>query len=362
MTFRKFIQKPGRKPGLAVLGLLFLVSCHSNKPETGENYVKVVKTAAAKKISSDTHKQFPAILEEAEEVNLAFRVAGPIQKIYVKEGDYVKKGQLVAEMDTRDYEVQFNAIEAQVSQLQNEYRRIEELKNRQSVAINDFEKMKAGKEMAEAKLKNAKDMLNDTRLFAPFSGYITKVNFEDGSLVNHGTPVATMIDISQLKVEINVPASLFIQKDKIKTIVCTQNEIPGECFPLTLYSNNIKANNNGLYKFYLYHNPASGSKLVPGMNVLVHITCENEGAGLLSIPSTALFEKENASYVWVVADGKVKSRRVETNNLVNHGNVGIVSGLSENETVVIGGLNLLADDQPVNAIAPASSTNVGNLL
>lgn len=347
---------------LLMTGILLLSSCGNNKNGETQVYTKLVKTASVEKISGVEQKQFPSVIEEAEEFNMAFRVAGPIQKIYVKEGEYVKKGQLVAEMDTRDYMIQKNAVEAQVSQLQKEYERVKELYERKSVSENDYEKMKAGIEMAEQKLKNANDQINDTKLYAPFTGYITKVMFKDGSLVNHGTPIATLIDVSQFKVEINVPANIYINKSNIKKIECTQESIPGEVFPLTLYSENIKANNNGLYKLYLYHNPASGSKLAPGMNVSVKLYCEKENNAMLSIPAQALFEIDSKSFVWVVNDSVVNAREVQTNNQLSNGHIGIVSGLSENEEVVTGGLNLLKEGEKVRVVAPESKSNVGNLL
>lgn len=359
----KNIQKPHWLGSLFILtGFLFITSCSSDNGEDTNGYEKLVKTATVEEISSVKQKQFPGIIEEAEEVNLAFRVAGPIQKIHVKEGDYVKKGQLVAEMDTRDYEVQKNAIETQVNQLQSEYERIAELYSRKSVAENDYEKMKAGKEMAETQLKNAIDQLNDTKLYAPFSGYITSVMFEDGELVNHGTPIATLVDVSLLKVEINVPASLYINRENITNIECTQENIPNETFPLTLYADNIKANNNGLYKLYLYYKPTVNSKLAPGMNISVNISFSGNNSDLLSIPASALFEKDNNKYVWVVENSKVHSQKVETNSRVNSGNIEIVSGLKPGEQVVVGGLNLLNEDEEVKVVQAGSETNVGNLL
>lgn len=346
---------------MLILSVL-MISCGSKNEGNDKGYVKLVKTANVVKISSDKTKQYPGIIEETEDVNLAFRVAGPIQKIYIKEGDFVKKGQLIAEMDPRDYEVQKNAIEAQVLQLQSEYKRIEELKNRKSVADNDYEKMKAGKEMAEAKLKNAIDQLNDTKLYAPFSGYITKVMFENGEMVNHGTPIASIIDVSLLKVEINVPAYVYININKIRKIEFTQENIPGKTFSLTLYANNIKANNNGLYKLYLYHKPEPDSKLAPGMNVSVKLTCSNPKDEVLSIPINAIFQKDGENYVWVVKDSKVNLREIETNSIIQDGNIGITSGLSENEIVVIGGLNLLSEGRKVRLVASVSETNVGNIL
>ncbi|MEZ5070993.1 MAG: efflux RND transporter periplasmic adaptor subunit [Bacteroidales bacterium] len=129
------------------------------------------------------------MIREAGEMKLSFRVAGPVPRVYVREGEYVKQGQVIAEMDPRDYELQKAAVEAQVEQLRSEYGRIEELWKRSSVAENDYEKMKAGVEMAESKLRNASDQLQDTRLLAPFSGYIARVHIREGDVVNYGTPL-----------------------------------------------------------------------------------------------------------------------------------------------------------------------------
>ncbi len=354
--------KVSTKSLLMVL-LVFIVSaCTSKQDENNGKYTKLVKTATVQELSFIRQKHFPGIIEEAEEVNLAFRVAGPIQKIHVKEGDYVKKGQLIAEMDKRDYEVQKKAIESQVIQLRGEYDRIKELHQLKNVADNDYEKMKAGKEMAESKLKNAIDQLNDTRLYAPFEGYITNVNFEDGELVNHGTPIAKLIDVQLFKVTINVPASMYLLKDKIIKIECTQENIPDQTFPLTLSGKNIKANNNGLYKFYLSHKPGAKSPLVPGMNVSVHISYAMQDSIHLSIPINALFEIDDKSYVWVVNDEHVNKREVVCNGIIHQGNMGIKSGLNKDEQVVVGGLNLLQENETIRVIPPVSKTNVGNRL
>jgi len=362
MAFKKTLQQ--QIPSfIVILIFVFLwASCNPKKNSSGKEYIKLVKTAKVVKTSADEIKLYSGIIEEAEAVNLAFRVAGPIEKIYVKEGDFVKKGQLIAQMDTRDYEVQKTAVEAQVQQLQSEYKRVQELNNRKSVADNDYEKMLAGKQMAEAKLKNANDQLNDTKLHAPFSGYITKIMFDDGELVNHGTPIACMVDVSMLKVEINVPASMYINKDRITKIECTQENIPDQSFELKLYSHNVKANTNGLYKLYLHHKPMPDSKLAPGMNVSVKVTISSTDNEMYSIPINAVFHDNGASYVWVVNNTKVHQRKVETNNIVTNGAIGIISGLFDNEEVVTGGLHLLSEDEIVRIIAPKSETNIGNIL
>lgn len=362
MRITKMNSESVAKLSLVLFCIFAVSSCQLKDKAEVSIPIKLVKTAEALEISQEKVKQFPAIVEEAEEVKLAFRVAGPIYKYYVKEGQFVKKGQLIAKMDKRDYEIQRKAVQIKVDQLQAEYARIEELKNRKSVALNDFEKMKAGKEMAESKLKNATDQLKDTKLRAPFSGYITNIMFDDGEIVNHGTPVATLIDVSILKFKIDIPASLYIKKDKITQIECTQDYLQGEKFPLTMYANNIKGNNNGLYKLYLYYSPQENNQLVPGMNVSVHIHYQENKEKLLSIPTSSLFEKEGETYVWIVKEGVAKTQKVNTNNLVRNGNIGIINGIVKGDRVISGGLNLLSEGDSVRILQTTSNTNVGKLL
>lgn len=344
----------------AVFFLMFTACGHKN--EGSDRYLKLVKIAKAIEISADKTEQFPGVIKEIDQVNLAFRVAGPIQKIYVKEGDYVQKGQLVAQMDPRDYEIQKNAIEIQVNQLRSEYDRIAELRKRGSAAENDYEKMKTGKEMAEVKLKNANDQLKDTKLYAPFSGYISDVMFDEGELVNHGTPIASLINTSSFKVDINVPAELYIRRDRIKNMHCTQENIPDQSFPLTLSGFNKKANNSGLYKMYLYYTPNGDTPLASGMNVSVHLTYQAKDTIMTSIPLSAVFEKNNNSYVWVVRDSLVHAKKISISSVVLDGNVNVRSGLKPGDEVIQGGLNLLKEGEKVRIVAPESKTNIGNLL
>lgn len=345
---------------MAVFLVGVMASC--NKGKTKESsYLKLVKTAKAIQVSSEREAQFPAVIEEMDQLNLAFRVGGPIHRMYVKEGDYVEEGQLIATMDSRDYEVQKNAIETQVEQLRSEYTRVAELKKRGSVADNDYEKMKAGKEMAEVKLKNAMDQLKDTKLRAPFSGYISDVMFEEGELVNQGIPVVKLINLSSYKVKISVPADVYIKREGITSITCTQEDIPTRAFPLTFSGFNKKANNNGLYTFYLQYDPEPDTPLAPGMSVMVHLKCNGDSTVHTGIPLSAVFEKNGESFVWLVQDSLVQSRKISTSGKLDHGLIQVISGLEPGDEVVSGGLNLLQENENVRVVPPKRITNIGNL-
>ena len=352
-----------RKQVIFLLVLVFMAGCNS-KPNGQDQIIRKVKIEAVREADTLEVKSFSGIIREANEVNLAFRVAGPIQKIYVKSGDYVRAGQPVAQIDRRDYEVQMQVAQAQHDQVSAEAGRVVELHNRQSVAGNDYDKAVAGEKMVAAQLKNAKDQLNDTRLLSPVSGYIQKVNFMENELVDAGMPLATLIDVGHYQVEVDIPVSLYIERDAIVSFAGIQPAVSGEQFPLQLLSYSKKASNNQLYKLQLRLNPASQPKLAPGMDIEVNISLRSGVEPMACVPLNALFNDGGKTFIWVFqsADGTVKKREVVTGKLTGDGRIRIVQGLQTDEKIVVAGVNQLNDNQKVEPIEPVSETNIGGLM
>jgi multidrug efflux pump subunit AcrA (membrane-fusion protein) len=113
---------------LLLLGFIFVLinGCGNSKPEN-DAIVRKVKVAAIEKASDTETKEFSGIIKESRAVNLSFRVAGPIKAIYVKQGDFVKQGALVAEMDPRDYQLQLSVAQAEYNKVTTETSRVIEL-------------------------------------------------------------------------------------------------------------------------------------------------------------------------------------------------------------------------------------------
>lgn len=356
-------MKALRNSYLLLIFPLLLAACSGSSNNEKGKIIRSVKIESVCKADSLLVRTYPGIVREANEVNLAFRVAGPIKKILIKEGDFVKAGQLIAQMDTRDYEVQLQAAQAQYDQVKAEADRVIELHSRQSVAGNDYDKAITGMKMVDAQLKNAKDQLNDTRLLAPVSGYIQKVNFLENELVDAGMPVASMLDVGHYQVEVDIPVSLYVNRGAIVSFTGMQSDISTEEFPLQLLSYSKKANNNQLYKLQLRINPANQPKLAPGMDVQVKMFMQNETAQLACIPLNALFNEGGKTFVWLFKpDGTVRKQEVTTGKLTGDGRIRITQGLEINEMIVVAGVNLLHENEKVEPIEPASKTNIGGLL
>jgi RND family efflux transporter MFP subunit len=355
-------MKTIRNSAFLLFCLALLAGCAGNNNGQTE-IVRKVKIEPVQQADSLLVKQYSGIIKEAAEVNLAFRVAGPIQKILVKEGDYVRAGQVVAQMDTRDYEVQLAAAQAQYDQVKAEADRVIELHNRQSVAGNDYDKAVSGLKMVEVQLKNAKNQLNDTKLTSPVSGYIQKINFLENELVDAGMPVASLVNVGHYQVEVEIPVSLYVQRESIISFSALQPAVSEEEFPVDLLSYSKKASNNQLYKVQLRINPASQPKLAPGMDVQVNIVLKSSSGPVACVPLNALFNQNGKTYVWVYqSNGTVQKREVETGKLTGDGRIRVSGGLQVNEQVVVAGVNQLNENEKVEPLAPVSETNVGGLL
>ena len=354
---------PGRQIIVVLLAVVFIMSC-TPKKEGQPEIIHKVKVARPVKESAISGRSFPGIIRESAEVNLAFRVAGPIKKIYVREGDYVSKGALVALIDPRDYEIQAGVYEAQYSQMKGEYDRLTELNSRKSVADNDYEKAVAGEKMLRMQLQNARDQLNDTRLYAPFSGFIQSVKYEEGEMVNTGMAIATLIDVKSFLVEVDLPSAFFMRKEDFSEFSCSQAMIPGESYPLQLVNYQMKANNSQLYRTTFRLDPKVNPKLAPGMTVSVKISYQNELGNPLLLPLSALFREEGKSCVWKFdpSSSTVKKQIVTTGDLMGEGMITILSGLTEQDEVIVAGIRVLHDGEQVTLLQETTETNVGGLL
>lgn len=323
--------------------------------------VKVQKVSVTEKV---TQHEFPAMVKQAKEAKLAFRVAGPVLSIKVTEGDFVKKGQLIATVDPRDYQLQYNVAKAEYDKVIAETQRVKQLYQKQSVTEVDYQKALAGEKMISEKLNHATNQLNDTKLLAPFAGYIQKINFEEGELINTGMPLANLIDVTSFLIECDVPASLLNQINEQ-----TQYQIQGKQLnqaPVTVSLNNYlkKANSSQLYRFQFNLLKHQLKEVQAGTTVSVLINCRCEGKMQLSVPVEAVFSRNNKSQVWVFnpTTSTIQAQEVQTGALIPDGYIEILNGLKPEQTIVVAGVNSLNHNDTVKIIPAASETNQGGLL
>lgn len=349
---------------LICMGAFFAFTGCKQKDTTNRS-IQTVKTDTVKLYGEVETTSFPGKVKAASEINLSFRISGPITKINAREGQFVRKGEVVAEMDSRDYEIQFSATEAEYRQVKAEAERIIQLHERQSISDNDYDKAVSGLQQITAKYNAHKNELADTKLTAPFDGYIQKRYFDRSEIIGAGTPVYSMISTELPEVEINIPASEFIKRRRFDSSTCSFDVFPNHTFPLELISISEKANLNQLYTVRFRLKSQNISQIPsPGMSAMVRIKYKPENTQYISVPVTSLLDTENGTMVWVYDEAAqtVSARKVSVAQILTDGTVIISDGLNAGEILVTAGVHSLSDGEKVKLLPIVPSTNVGGLL
>ena len=348
---------------LTGISFLLLASCGRAVKETKD--YRTVKIDTVISADEQTFLQFPGKVKAAQDISLAFRVSGTIGKIHVKDGARVREGQLLAELDPTDYQVQLDATEAEYRQVKAEAERVIALYKENGTTPNANDKAVYGLKQITAKYKHHQDQLAYTRLYAPFGGYVQKRLFEAHETIGAGMPVLSMISSETPEVEINLPAAEYIRRDQFTRYHCTFDIYPKQIYPLKLISVTPKANANQLYSMRLQLVTDNRPVPSPGMNTMVTIHCDTDKTNTLSVPTGAILQKDGKSYVFVYqsSDNTVHSREIFPLRLLNNGCSLITSdSLKPGDKIVSAGVHHIKDGDTVKPLPLPTKTNIGGLL
>lgn len=353
-----------RKELLTVATCLILLITGCSRQSTVTEKIQTVRTDTVRSYGERAYVTYPGKVRAAADVNLAFRVSGTIAKVYVDVGAYVKKGQILAEIDARDYEIQLAATDAEYKRIESEVGRIVALYEKGAVTPNDYDKAVYGLKQISAKYQAHLKALDDVKLRAPFDGYIQKRLFDSNETIAAGTPVVSIISGDIPEVEVNIPASDFIRRDKFESFVCRADIYPDKQFSLDMAGIAQKANLNQLYNLRLKMRRDDGELPPPGTVTMVSIYFKTDGERLTSIPISALFEINGLSTVWIYNNNSatVEQRTVKILKILNNGTAVVDGGLEANEIIVSAGVHSLRQGEKVKLLPPVSTTNIGGLL
>lgn len=330
---------------------------------SGEVQLPSVRTETAAAYGDGLRLEFPGRVKAAREVNLAFKVSGTLERFCAEEGAYVRKGDTLALMDARDYRLQMEAVEAEYNRIRAEAGRVMALYADSVATADAYDKARYGLQQITAKYENARNQLKDTKLLAPFDGYVQKRLFDAPTVVAAGMPVLTVVSAGAAEIEINIPGSEYIRRGDFASFEASFDFWPGRTIPLRLLGISPKANANQLYTVRLGLPAKDDPAPTPGMNTMVRIRFRPSEGGRTVVPASALFACEDRSCVWVCRpDSTVARREVEVESLRTDGDAVLSSGLSAGERIVTSGVHQLHEGCKVVQLPEASKTNVGGLL
>ena len=171
---------------------------------------------------------------------------------------------MIAAIDDRDFQIRKQRAEAVFKQAEADYRRISNLYEKGNISGTNYEKAKADYEKAQVDFKTAANELKDTKLYAPFDGYIQNVNIERYQEVKASYPIVSFIDLSQIKIEAYIPEDMAVNARKISADACNIvfNNLKGKTFvPEKTFVTQSATDNNISYLFTAIINNSDNSLL-----------------------------------------------------------------------------------------------------
>jgi membrane fusion protein (multidrug efflux system) len=296
--------------------------------------------------------KLPGYIEPAENLLVKAEVPGQVVQILTKEGAHIKQGQLIAQLDDRDYTSRLARIEANHRLAKLEYDRIYSLDKKKITAASRLDEIEARLTDVSAQRDEAELALNRTRIMAPIEGRINEIIAKQGSFLSVGDPVAQILRVSDVKVTVGIPESdvvFFLDLNEATVVIDALNKrrLIGKKVFLSRQPRNLAR----LFDLELKI-PNPDGHVLPGMFASVELVRAVYEKALV-IPLYAVINQGDEQFVYIEKDGSAQKVPVKTGQLVNW-QVHITSGISANDNVIVVGHRLLNDAQPVEVIKNVS--------
>ena len=334
---------------LGVTAIIFLNKKETNPSDQKQSYGEVpVSTTAVKKMQLINTISLVGVVNASNDVNVISEAQGLVVDVKVKVGDYVKSGSVLFQID--DVIMQSNLASAEINflKVKRDFERSETLYQENSISAAQLDLARLGMKAAESQLTLVKKQLNDTKIKAPISGTINKRMVDLGTMVSGGTPVANIVDISTLKVLLNIS-----EKDAFQIKTGEQTEITTDVYPGVKFYGRVdniasKSDEAHTYPVEIKLSNNNQHPLKAGMFARVNFASQNSSESL-AIPRESIVGSIKDARVYTIQNQIAKLKNVVVGK--SSGNfLEILSGLSENDIVVINGQNNLSDNSKVVVI------------
>lgn len=310
---------------------------------------RVVKQAVAQTEVAEHASHFSFISKPHRVTNLSFRVGGPIKQFNAYPGNHFKQGSVIAQIDPRDFIIQKEQSEAIYLQAKAEYERIQLLFEKKNLSASTYEKARSEFISAKSRYETAQNELADTKLVAPFNGYIEQLFIEQHQEAKATQTILSFVDIDQIKIELYVNQEIALKAKSIHEIRLFFDADPQKQFQAKVIDVSKSTTSNNLSYLLTALLPNQSNSMLPGMSGKVYFSSESNEA-LITVPQTALMHRPTeGDYVWVIepATGAVKKRSVERGKLLPNGNIALHKGIQAGERVATSGLRFLSDGMHV---------------
>jgi len=336
---------------MLLAGMLMLGSCgEKNRKERAVEPVNV-KTMTVQQETADGLQGYSGTLEEMSGSSLSFASVGTLRSVSVGESQMVRQGQLVATIDETSLKSAHEAALAAKEQALDAEQRMKLLHDAGSLPEIKWIEVQTQVRQAISAEKMAKKALTDTRLYAPFSGYVAEKQAEAGQSVAPGVPIVKLVRIDHVKVSISVPEEEIAQIHTGLSLQVKVTALGGKTFEAKVSEKGVTA--DALSRSYevkgIIGNPQH--ELLPGMIAEVHLgtmgTSQHKEQSITLPAEIIQIDADNRPFVWTVVDNKAQKAYVTLGQNIGD-NVQISKGLKAGDKVICEGQQKVSNGMKVN--------------
>ena len=293
-----------------------------------------------------------------EQVTLAANVTERIVRLNFDDGAFVNRGQTVAVLAQGQETAQLSEAQGRAREASRQLNRIETLKRRGFATNASLDTQIAAAQSAQAQAAEARASIGDRVITAPFSGWVSLRNISPGAVVQAGTEIATISDLSSIKLDFPVPETMLAVLRPGQTIEARSAAYPDQPFRGQIATIDPVLDPNTRSVTVRARLPNPDRKLKPGM--LLTVGVETAPRLSLSVPELAVVGEGDLRYVYTLTpDGKAKRTEIRTGLRFN-GRIEVVEGLRPGERVVTEGVVKVSEGIKVRVAGAANARRPGS--
>ncbi|MBW8754101.1 MAG: efflux RND transporter periplasmic adaptor subunit [Sphingomonadales bacterium] len=279
-----------------------------------------------------------------EQVTIASPVTERLERVLFDDGMAVGKGQLLAVLSQGQEDAQLHGAMAMETQATAQYQRIKSLADRGFATRTQLDQQLAAAEGARASAAEARAAIGDRMIRAPFAGYTSLRTISAGTVVNTGTPLVTISDLSRIKLDFTVPETRLQSLRVGQPIGALAAAFPGTSFAGTITSIDPVIDPSSRAVLVRATLPNPGARIKPGMLMTVRVSAEERLGD--AVPELAVTGMGDARFVYVVTPQK-KAKQVPVRTGLRDAGLIEVSGLPPGARVIGDGVVKVADGMAV---------------
>ena len=315
----------------------------------------LVEAKPAFKSDSARELHLSGSLSAERSISLSFSTIGTVKKVKVKEGDAVRKGQILATLDPSNHKDSLGIAEAKAKQAEDAYQRLLPMYQNKTAPAVKMVEIETGLQQARLSVSMARKNVADTVLRASVSGIVASRNIEPGSSASPGVPAFTLVQTRTVTAVAPVPemhiSKIHAGDSAGVKVTALDQQFEGKIEDIDLIANPLTRTYNVEVSL-----PNPKGELRVGMVAEVYLRIEDGEGGIVVPPEAVRVDNTGDNYVFVVTDRKtLQQRPVKVDKFIGEGTA-LSSGLREGEMVVTSGTPMLEDGMSVRVREPSANT------